>query len=233
MNPNLNYGQFIPGITEGRGAGIIDVHGYHQIVDAIGLLQASKEWTSGDEIKMKKWFSEFLDWLQTSKNGIDESKAQNNHGSWYSVQVASIALYIGKNDFAKQFMSDVLKNRISSQIKGDGTQPFELVRTKSWHYSAFNITALNYLATIAEHTGIDFWNYTNEEGGSLRKALDYILPATVDPGLWKHQQISEITKEEVYPLLINAKRKFDSKIYSKWIEKIFGNRANVELENLL
>ena len=46
MNPNLNYAQFIPGVNEGRGSGIIDVHMFYKLIDAIGLLENSKEWTS-------------------------------------------------------------------------------------------------------------------------------------------------------------------------------------------
>jgi len=232
MNPNLNYGQLIRGINEGRGAGIMDVHDYYKIVDAISLLKNSNDWTNADNDKIKKWFDEFLNWLRTSKNGIHESKKNNNHGTWYEVQVIAISLFIGNTEFAKEFFTESIKRRIDIQIKGDGTQPFELVRTKSWHYSAFNLTALNALATLGEHLGIDLWNYTNSEGGSMRKALDYILPAALDEKAWFHQEIGSINLDELKPLLLNAERKFDKDIYSKWIEKLYGNNID-EIENQL
>ncbi|MFA7229107.1 MAG: alginate lyase family protein, partial [Melioribacteraceae bacterium] len=85
MNPNLNYAQYIPGQNTGRGAGIIDTHGIYRILDAVGLLQNSAAWTDEDNLKIKKWFDDYLNWLRTSKNGIHESKTKNNHGSWYDV----------------------------------------------------------------------------------------------------------------------------------------------------
>ena len=48
MNPNLNYGQAVPGRTDGRGAGIVDTAGLIHLVDAAILLEASAAWTEAD-----------------------------------------------------------------------------------------------------------------------------------------------------------------------------------------
>ena len=45
MNPNLNYGQAIPGRTKGRGIGIIETRKLDKIVDALILFSGSKEFT--------------------------------------------------------------------------------------------------------------------------------------------------------------------------------------------
>src|SRR5262249_5023280 len=69
MNPHLNYGQFIPGLTEGRGTGIIDTVSLLKVVDAAGLLEGSRAWTAADRKGLEAWFHDYLRWLRTSKNG--------------------------------------------------------------------------------------------------------------------------------------------------------------------
>jgi hypothetical protein len=203
------------------------------LIDAISLLENSAEWNKSDDFKIKKWFSDFLIWLKTSKNGKEESKSKNNHGTWYDVQVVSQSLFIGENDFAKKYVNDALINRINTQIKNDGAQPFELVRTKSWQYSLFNLEALFKLALLGDYLGVDLWNYTNAEGGSIRKALDYILPAAVDFSTWKEKQIVDIETKNLFPLLLNAKTKYDKNVYEEWIQKIIDKKTILELEYLL
>ena len=60
MNPNLNYGQGIPGEVEGRPAGLISARGLVHLVDAIGLIAASKSWTADDQKNMSAWFADYL-----------------------------------------------------------------------------------------------------------------------------------------------------------------------------
>ena len=233
MNPNMNYSQFIPGKSEGRGTGIIDTHWFALIVDDLGLLENSKSWTKEDDSKIKLWFGQYLDWLITSKNGKDESNAKNNHGSWYDVQVVSIALFLDKTDLAKKYLEDVKTKRISVQIEADGKQPLELVRTTSWHYSVFNLEALTKLAIISEKVGVDLWNYESQEGGSIRKALDFVLPYSLNIKEWKYPQIKEIQTSSLYPLHLAAKRNLDEKTYSDWIIKIFSDKMSKDKENIL
>ena len=233
MNPNLNYSQFIPGKSEGRGTGIIDTHWFAIIIDDLGLLESSKSWTKEDNSNIKLWFNQYLDWLISSKNGKDEAKATNNHGSWYDVQVVSIALFLDKEDLAKKYLEDVKTKRISIQIETDGKQPLELVRTTSWHYSVFNLEALTKLAILGDKMGVDLWNYESPEGGSIRKALDFVLLYSLNIKEWKYPQIKEIQTSSLYPLLLAAKRNFDEKTYSDWITKIFGDKMSKDKENIL
>ncbi len=224
MNPNLNYAQFVKGSNDGRGAGIIDIHAIYRLIDAIGLLTTSTVWNNEIDKEIKSWFEEYLNWLMTSKNGKNESVAKNNHGSWYHVQVVTISMFLDKKEFTRQLLLEEYKRRIDTQIKKDGSQPLELVRTKSWHYSVFNTEALMRLALLGDRLGIDLWNYKNEEGASIRTALDYVLPAALDHKLWNHPQIEEIKTDEIYKCLLLAKSKLDKKIYSEWIDKIFNNK---------
>src|SRR5262245_40401885 len=143
MNPNLKYAQFIPGVNEGRGIGIIDSVSLLAVVDGIGLLDGSKAWTKEDQAGMKAWFTAYLKWLRTSKGGKDEAAAANNHGTWFDVQEATYAMFVGEGRAAvKKLLERVKTKRIARQIEPDGKQPLELKRTKAFDYSAMNLRGM-------------------------------------------------------------------------------------------
>src|SRR5690606_6211245 len=71
MNPNLNYAQSIPGRTEGRGIGIIDIRNLGRLPDVLQLLSGSIHWKPSDEAEIKDWLHEYVDWLIFSKHGRD------------------------------------------------------------------------------------------------------------------------------------------------------------------
>ncbi|MEJ5076434.1 alginate lyase family protein [Erwinia sp. MYb535] len=92
MNPNLNWAQSVPGKAEGRRSGVLDGRYFAtRIVDSLLMLRTAPGWRPQDEQQMQQWMSDYLHWLQTSKQGKGEAQAENNHGSWYNVQVAGIA----------------------------------------------------------------------------------------------------------------------------------------------
>src|SRR5258706_5767962 len=115
MNPNLDYGQAIPGVNTGRGIGIIETVALTGIADAAGLLMNSKSWTEADHKSLQQWYSQYLNWLLTSKNGSDEHKAKNNHGTWYYAQVIDFALFTGDKTRASQLLQES-KGRLDSQL---------------------------------------------------------------------------------------------------------------------
>jgi hypothetical protein len=205
MNPNLNFAQGVPGVNTGRGAGIIDGRNTAGAADAAGLLVGSSAWTQKDDDALKAWLTTYLDWLLTSKNGLAEASAKNNHGTWYDAQVIRIALIVGRMDLARQIAEAAGRKRIAVQIEPDGRQPLELARTAALGYSRFNLEALFLLATLGEHVGVDLWHYQFPDGRGLTKALDFLLPYMVDPSKpWPYQQIKEINRADFAPLLRQA-----------------------------
>ncbi|HTY39433.1 MAG TPA: alginate lyase family protein [Bacteroidota bacterium] len=213
MNPNLNYGQAIKGVNQGRGIGIIETYGFRYLVDAMILLQQSKAWTPEIDHGIKAWFEEYLRWLQESPNGKDEAGWKNNHGSAYDVQVSCIALFLGKKDLAKQILSQVGTKRIALQIEPDGSQPLELERTKSWGYSIMNLDALLELARLGDRVGVDLWNFQTSDGRSLRKAISFLLPYALRNKKWPWTQIVPFQPDGMYFALRIAANKYGDMSY--------------------
>lgn len=176
MNPNLQFGQAVMGVSDGRGIGLIDTRTLPDLVDAIRVLEGSAAWTSADTTAMTAWCRQFLTWMLESKNGKEERAAKNNHGVFYDEQVAALALFVGDMTVARQILGDDAKGRITAQIQADGKQPLELERTRPLHYSVFNLDAFTMLAEMARHVSVDLWQYTSPSGGSIGKALRFVAP---------------------------------------------------------
>lgn len=204
MNPNLEYAQFIPGVNTGRGIGLIETRGLVNTVDAVGLLAGSKSWTAADQQALEGWFSTFLQWMQESQKGREENAAKNNHGTFYDVQSMSYALFVRRNDLAKQIAEAAKEKRIALQIEPDGRQPLELRRTKAWSYSNMNLDGLLQLARLAENVGVDLWNYQTKDRRSIRAALDYLYPYAIGDQKWNYPQIGGFEAKSFYPLMHRA-----------------------------
>jgi Alginate lyase len=182
MNPNLNFAQIIPCPGQPHtGIGIIESsEALGQVIDAAAVLDSGAPgWTAADTAGMRSWLGQFQTWLSTSPEGQAEAKAKNNHGSFFDAQAAAIATYLGQADVARAVVTDAETKRIATQVSADGSQPLEMARTRPWHYSNFNLEALCRLAAIGQHAGVNLWTYQAPAGGSMPKAVDFLLPGAV------------------------------------------------------
>ena len=178
MNPNMNYGQTIPGIKGGlgRGVGIIDTYSFVEMLDGLELLKKSKAFTRADQQTIKEWFTAYADWMQTSPVAKEELEAPNNHGTSYDVQLARYALFIGNSDLAKKMVNEFPQKRMFSQIEPDGAQPLELARTTALGYSTFNLTHFLDMRQLGQLLGVDLLTTTSHDGRSILKAIDFLVP---------------------------------------------------------
>ena len=191
MTPHLRFAQLVRGNPAERGSGIIDTRWFIEAVQAAGLIEGSSSWTAADKTALQAWFRSYLNWLLTSPNGAHERAAKNNHGSWYAAQTAAYAMFVGDTALVRS-IADSARARIGWQIKPDGSQPIELERTRSMHYSGFNIEALSRLAEIGRAAGSDLWTYKAPEGGSLQTAIDHVARYIASNEKWPGQQIDEV-----------------------------------------
>ncbi|MFD5079927.1 alginate lyase family protein [Streptomyces sp. NPDC058371] len=191
MNPNLDYAQGIPCKNDGRSIGIIDFAQYYTAnLDAMAILDTGAPgWTRGDRAGMRAWNTAYLDWLVNSAFGKQESAATNNHGTYAAMQIAGLALAVGDRDLARRTARDQGRKLIDSQIAPDGSQPRELARTRSWHYSHYNLAAFCRLASVGRQIGVDLWSHQGPAGQSLFKAVEFVLPAATGQTEWTHPEL--------------------------------------------
>lgn len=175
MNPNMNHAQAVPGREEGRAEGVLDTSRLERVVDGIGLIGLSGKLTDAERKGLEKWFSDYLDWMQTSRNGKAENAAKNNHGMWFDAQTAQFALFARRPEMTKAVAEAFARKRMAPQITAEGKMPLELARTRSLHYSIYALFAAYDVADMGKCVGIDLWN-RQEDGKSLRLATDYLAP---------------------------------------------------------
>jgi hypothetical protein len=223
MNPNLNFGQAMKGHNDGRGAGLIDTRHLIKVVDAIGLLNVNGSMKSEDFIGLQNWFAQFLNWMQTSKNGIDEMNAKNNHGVWYDAQRLSFALFTSQSEKAKNIINNVQK-RIDTQMNSDGFFPAELARTTSLHYSLFVVEPLLLITQMGNKIKTDLLSYTSSNGNSIKKAVNAIIPFLIKEKTWNGQQIKPFDFEEGIPLLAISASKLNCTNCIQHIKQIHPNK---------
>lgn len=211
MNPNLEFGQGIPGRTEGRGIGIIETRHIGSIADVATLISSSESWDAKDNDALKSWAGAYLDWLLHSEKGMKESTEKNNHGTWYDVQAMSLALFTGQDSIAHRIAGQAKSLRLDGHIMQDGSQPKELVRTKSFNYSVMNLQGMFYIAHLAEKVNVDLWKYKNNEGADLETALRFLIPASIGKKEWEYEQISPIHPESLKFHLFLATKRYNEK----------------------
>ncbi|WP_397364576.1 alginate lyase family protein [Olleya sp. R77988] len=205
MNPHLNYGQSIPGKNDGRCFGIIEFDGLIEVIKFLELAKDRNLLNKKTEVGMFNWLSEYANWLQNSKLGMEESTRKNNHGTHYDVQLLSILVYLNKTEEVENYLSTTTKARIFSQIMPDGSQPLELKRTKSFSYSVMNLHGFLELARLGQKVGVNLWGMESKDGRSIKKGYEYMLPYIMNEKEWQYKQIKD-KKPSVEKLISDLKK---------------------------
>jgi hypothetical protein len=186
MNPHLLYAQAIKGKVTGRGTGIIDTIHLLDVARAVEILRESASMDATTAAAITAWFRKYLAWLTTHQYGIDERDAKNNHGTWWTTQVAAFAHLVGdtaqlsscRNRFKTVLMPD--------QMAADGSFPLELKRTKPYNYSLFNLEGFAILCQILSTPDDDLWNFTLADGRNMKKGMEFMYPYIDDKTTWPY-----------------------------------------------
>jgi len=228
MNPNLKFGQGIPGRANGRAAGIVETRFLPDIIDGVILLQRAPPWSASDAAAFSGWMREYLTWLLDSPLGREEDRRGNNQETWYDLQVTALAIYTGQPQVARTNLEKA-KADIREEFEPDGRQPRELARTRAWDYSVFNLTAFVELADVAKQVAVDLWNYRSRDGRSLRKGIDFLIPFATGQKPFPFQQITPLRPTELSAVLRRAAASLNDPRYRAVAQQIGADTTRLEL----
>jgi len=223
MNPNLRYSHAQPGVFEGSYYGIIHLGVMPLFMDALGMLRSSPSWTDEDHSRMVDWFVRFLDWMLNDEDAQEAGRVWNNHGTNYDQVAVSFALFTGRRGLARGILKETTERRVDRQIRPDGRLPYELERNRAIGYTAATVAKFLDLAEMGDHLGVDLWNYESRDGGSIRRAIDFLAPYADPAAEWPYTDY-DVQRYGVKPfarlrsLLQRAALAYDDQRYGKFAE---------------
>jgi hypothetical protein len=229
MNPNLQFAQAIHGITTGRGTGIIDTIHLVEVARAIEVLEPSGALSPAELKNIKQWFTDYLQWMTTSKNGLQERDAKNNHTTCWVMQVAAFAHLVGDQtllEFCRKRFTTII---VPNQIAADGSFPEELRRTKPYGYELFNLEAMATLCQILSTPQDNLFTFQTADGRGFRLAMQYMFPFIRDKKTWPLKP--DVMYDSEWPMrqnsLLFAARAFNRPEYFELWKKLPAD-SNVE-----
>jgi hypothetical protein len=184
MNPSLKFAQAIKGRATGRGIGIIDTIHLVEVARAIEELEGSAALSRAEQMGIKQWFADYLNWMTTHPYGVEEREAKNNHGVCWVMQVAAFAHLTGNQEslaFSRERFKTVL---IPNQMAADGSFPQEMRRTKPYGYALFNLDAMATICQILSTPQDNLWTFELPDGRGMRKAMEFMVPFIRNKKSW-------------------------------------------------
>lgn len=231
MNPNLQYAQAIPGVTKGRGIGIIDTLHLIEIPKAVEAMEKSPEFPPEVLSGLKRWFADYVEWMTTSKNGHDEANAGNNHAVAFWLQVAVFAGFTGDEKNLAECRRHFTEVFVPKQMAADGSFPRELARTKPYGYSIFQLDNMVTLCQVLSTKENDLWHFTLPDGRNIRKAVEFMYPYLADKSKWPRKP--DVQAWDGWPArqpsLLFAGLEFDEPKYLDLWKKLPADPTNEEV----
>jgi len=186
MNPHLQYAQAIPGVSQGRGIGIIDTLHLIEIPVALEAVAGLPGFPDVVASAVQEWFGNYLHWMLSSANGQDEAKERNNHAVAYWLQVAVFARFTHNKSGMAQAAEQFKRNFIGTQMVPDGSFPEEIKRTKPYAYSLFQLDNMAALCQVVSTPADNLWRFTTPDGRSMERGLAYLAPFMANKSLWPY-----------------------------------------------
>lgn len=235
MTPHMDFARMRPGAKSGTWLaspeGLIEGRDLILLAEAAKILEPSHAWGNAVARKLKRWFEDYIHWMQTSDLGIEASAQPDRHGTWYDAQLAVFALFSEQDGLARSVVNSAILTRMIPQIGRNGAMPLELEKARSRHATLSNLSAFFTLAAVGEKVGLDLWNRV-EDGVSIKLALDYAAPYLTGAETWPFGSVGQYDPFLFTPLLHRAAMVYKDERYSDFLKdlpegRLAGDRAQI------
>lgn len=203
MTPHLRYAQVRRGRNwnRGTGAGIIEFKDLYYLLDAVRILEAGGALPEATGAGLRDWLRAYLGWLETSRQGLRERGARNNHGVYYDLQTGAILAWLGNREALRRVLIRA-QTRLAAQIRSDGVQPEEMKRKTTAHYVFFTLQGWVNLLRLGRRSGL--LNPDPAAGPWSRLAAGVGWALGQDLAAWPWPQIDPFDAERAAPLALHA-----------------------------
>lgn len=233
MAPNLQYAQVVSSATTGRPEGVIEGLPLVEIAQSIPFLSNSEALTQPDLDVLIKWFTAYLEWLNTARTAGLARDTKDHNGSSWLLQAAACARLNTKDDRALTTLRHQFKSAtIRAQISYEGNFPRELSTPNPYRNSLFNLDMLAAACELLTTRFETVWDYELQDGPGMRIAVARHFPYMVHRGSWPYRADSAFFTELPLrrPALLFAARAYSRPEYADLWKTLAPDTNNPELD---
>jgi hypothetical protein len=234
MTPSILYGQTIPPAKNGRPEGLVEAVHLAEIVQSLPFLINSEALTPEELTALTKWFTDYFDWLNTSRLAGLARDTKSHLGTSWLLQAAAIAHLTELKDdrplttLRHQFKSSTLR----AQILADGTFPHELTTPNPYRNTLFNLDMLAAICLLLSTRFESVWDYELQDGPGMHTVIARLYPYFLNRGTWPYR--ADATYFASLPIrppsLLFAARAYDRPEYATLWKTLPPDPLNLELQ---
>jgi len=233
LTPSLEYAQVVPPAKGGRPDGVIEAIPLAEIAQSVRFLSNSEALAQSDLDAITKWFTSYLDWLNTSRNAGLARDARDHNGSSWLLQASACARLNTTDDRPLSALRHQFKAAtVRAQIAYDGTFPRELTTANPYRNSLFNLDMLAAVCDLLSTRFETVWDYELQDGPSMRNAVARHFPYIARRGSWPYKADSAFFNELPLrrPALLLAARAYSRPEYADLWKTLPPDTTNPELD---
>lgn len=233
MTPTLEFAQVATTAKTGRPEGVLEGLPLVEIAQSVPFLSNSEAFPAAVLDGVTKWFTQYLDWLNTARAaGLARDMRDHNGSSWMLQAAASAKLNVKDDRSLTTLRHQFRSSTIRAQIAFDGNFPRELSTANPYRNALFNLDMLAGVCDLLSTRFESAWDYELQDGPSMRNAIARHFPFIANRGSWPYKADAAFFTQLPLrrPALLLAARAFSRPEYADLWKTLPADTTNAELD---